>query len=648
MARLPGINYTAGVPSLGRTSPMIPVALAAAQTRALTSLGVAAGNIGDAYKAIQTEKGENQLTDAASMLKRGEAEIRTNPNIEERNEELEDLRRSIEDELTEGLSGTASKAFSDRWKPWSQGIADKLATDNITEEFQVEVANTIRSSEELAYEGDVIGANARINESGLLSDTQKELASKQNRLSFSLGDLERTTNSGDPDQIAELLEAIKDPDYTGPIEGANRQAAIRQLQGAFDTATLESKARVAHDREQFANELEIGVRTGTRSLSDIQTAFDTRDINGDTMITGPKKTQLEMLFYEQESDEQLGYEQHILVTEADGPLDRLNTDHTDAVDAVYDRYAILNADDPQKVQEYGVNLASRTNILPEALEGDLRRMAYADSAEGVRSTANVYEVLEREAPQVLADIGEREAAIYKSTLAFLRGGSSLEGAVEKAQDNAFKNPNEKALLVQRYNIEVSPNVTEGLAGFQDWLDRENTQFDISRIPWQGAPTATNANYSAYRSMEQEYWIHTNGDIGLTREFARADYMKLFATTNVNGKGEIMPYAPEREYGVAPGDDSLMNDLHAYYKVHDIADQSPFILSSAQTARDPVGARTYAVYTIDEFGNPKLFEKRWKMNTDEAFQERRRKYQKEQDVSRKQEEALKFGRFSSML
>ena len=636
MARLPGINYTAGVPSLGRDSPMAPVSVANAQAAALSSLGVAAQNIGDAYKAIQTEKGENQLADAASMLKRGEQEIRNNPNIEERDEELEDLRRSIGDELTGNLGGVAKRAFSDKWDPWSQNIADKMAVDNIKEMFLVEKNNTIISSEQLATDGDVIGANARIDGSKLLSKVDKTEQKKRNRFLFAAGDLERTTASGSPDEIAELLGEIEDDDYTGPFEGSNRIAAINQLKGAFDTATLESRSRVAHEREQFANELEIGVRTGVRGLLDIQAAFDERDINGDHMITGPKKTQLEILYYDEEDDEQEGYEQHILVTEADGPLDRTNKDHTDAVDFVYDRYAIRNEDNPQQVAEYGVNLASRTNILPEALEADIRRFAFAGSPKNVQEMANIYEVLEREAPQVIADIGEREKAVYKSTMAFFRGGVNLEDAVEMARENAHKKPAERDLLTQRYGIEFSPNVSEGMKGFQEWLHTDD-QFDIKW--YSGAPLATNANYAAYRSMEMAYWQNTDGNEALTRQFAREDYKRLFSTSSVNGKDEIMPYAPEREYGVPAGDDSLMNDLRSYYKAEKIAGDSPFILSDARTARDPVGARTYAVYTMDEFGNPKLHDKRWKMDTNEAFEQRKIEAQRVQDESRAHDEAV---------
>ena len=639
MARLPGINYTAGVPSLGRHDVTAPVRVANAQAAALGQLGVAAGKIGDAYKAIQVEKGENQLADAASILKRGEQEIRNNPNIEERDEELEDLRRSIGEELTSGLSGTAAKAFNDRWDPWSQNVADGLAVDNIKELYTVEKNLTIDSSRQMAKDGNAIEAFARVDGSKLLSEVEKTEIKKQLRFDHAAGDLERTSISGDADAIADLLGEIKDKDYTGPFEGSNRNAAINQLESAFKTATAASEARVAHEREQFANELEIGVRTGNRGLLDIQAAFDERDINGDTMITGPKKTQLEMIYYTREDDLQTQYEQLQLVGNVDGPLDRENTDHVDAVDFAYDDYAARNADDPQKVQEYGVNLASRTNILPESLEADIRRMAFAGSPQAVQDMANVYEVLEREAPQVLDGIGSQEKAIYKSTMAFLRGGGNLDDSVERARENAYKDPNEKRILRERYSIEFSPNVSEGMAGFQSWLDSENQQFDVSRMPWTGAPLATNANYAAYRSMEAEYWTNTNGDPGLTRQFAREDYKRLFSTTNVNSKGEIMPYAPEREYNVPVGDDTLMKDLHSYYKAEDIADEFPFIMSDARTARDPIGARTYAVYTMDEFNNPQLHEKRWKMNTDEAYQQRQKEAQKEQDASRRRDKAL---------
>ena len=638
MAKLPGINYSAPVPSAPMEDPMGPVRLAQTQTAAAKSIGVAVGAIGDVYKGIKEEEGRNALVEAASIWRRGEAEIRTNPNIEERNEEAETLRKDIEEEFTGGMHSISTKTFKEKWSEWSQIKIDGIATDGIKEQYLIQRGNTETNALNMAREGDLFEALSYLGESTVLNNSEKIKLTKAAKLEFALGDLERTTNSGDADSIAELLGEIKDSDYSGPFEDDNRKVAINQLESAFNTAVAGDIARVSHEREAFASELELGVRRGVLGPVDINAAFEELDANGDHMITGPKRTQLMSIYDQLQESLQKEYNQMTMVNEfmaVGGPMDRENKDHVDAVDFTYDNFVRRNSDDPQLMFEYGVNLAGRTNILPETLEADIRRMAFAGSPKAVEAMANVYEALEREAPQVLDGIGTKERAIYKSSMALLRGGSDLDKAVELARENAYKNPEEKTNLSQRYSIEFSPNISDSMESFQDWLHSED-QFDISYF--HGAPLATNANYTAYRSMEKEYWINTNGDAELTRQFAREDYKRLFSTSKINGHEEIMPYAPEREYGVEVGNELMFEDTQEFYREEKIIGDSPFILSDARTARDPLGARTYAVYTKDEFDHPKLYDKRWKMDMERANKKLKEQSQAEQDANRKRNKA----------
>lgn len=637
MAKLPGIKYGAKVPSLGREDIMGPIRLAQTQAAAAQSIGNAVGVIGDVYRGIKEEEGRSALVEASSAWKLGEAEIRTNPDIEERNEQAESLRRDIEEEFIGGMHNVSAKAFKNKWDAWAQSKIDGIATDGIKERYLIQRSNIERNSLSMAREGDLMEAVEYLRESVVLNDSEKSLLIEAAKLEFALGDLDRTTNSENADSIAELLEEIKDPDYTGPFEDQNREAAINQLEAAFKTATASDAARVAHEREAFASDLELNVRRGVAGPVDINAAFEERDANGDPMINGPKRTQLMMIYYESQNGLQNDYNKVRLVKEfmaAGGPMDRENKDHVDAVDFIYDDFTERNQDNPQLVFEYGVNLAGNTNILPESLEADLRRMAFAGSSDAVVAMANIYEVLEREAPQVLDGIGIKEKAIYKLSMAFLKGGTELEKAVEMAREEAFKNPEEKIHLSLLYSIEFSPNAAESAKSFQNWLDSED-QFDV-RFGWGGAPPANNAShltYSAYRSMEKGYWMQTNGNAELTQQFAREDFKRLFSTSSINGVDEIMPYAPEREYGYEIDDEFMQEDLQAFYQLEEIGGEHPFIVADARTARDNIGARSYAVYTKDEFGGLQLHDKRWKLNTAAVQEKLKIRDQALQDKSR---------------
>jgi hypothetical protein len=637
MAKLPGINYGAPVPSLGREDPMGPIRLAKIQTNAASAIGKAVGNIGDTYIGIKEEEGRNALVDAASAWRQGEAEIRTNPNIDERSADGEELRRNIEEEFTGGMHSISSKAFKAKWDEWSQKKLDGIVTDGIKEQYLTQRATTETNALKMARSGELTEALGYLGESTVLTATEISAIGEAARLEFALGDLERTTNSGDPDMVAELLGELQDPDYTGPFEDSNRAAAIRQLETAFDTATAGREARINHDRERFASNLERRVRKGLAGPVDIRAAFEEIDENGDHTITGPKMTQLLGIYDDMQMNLQNDYNKISMVKGflATGvPMDRENTDHVDAVDFAYDDFVRRNGNNTQLVAEYGVQLAGTTNILPESLEADLRRLAFAGAPKAVESMANIYEALEREAPQVLDGIGTKEKAIYKSTMSYFRGGTDLDRATELARENAYKNPEEKVNLSQRYSIEFSPNISDSMKSFQGWLDNQNDQFDVSFTGMGGAPLATNANYTAYRSMEKEYWINTNGDAALTQQFAREDYKRLFSTSKMNGNGQIMPYAPEREYGLDVGNESMLSDLHGFYKKEGISGSQPFILPDARTARDGLGKRTYAVYAHDEFGNPRIHDKRWKMNMTNKIANDKAEDQAEHDRQKK--------------
>jgi hypothetical protein len=637
MARLPGINYGAAVPSLGRGDVRGPLRVAAAQSAAAASIGRAAGVIGDAYKGIKEEEGRSALVEASSEWKRGEAEIRTNPNIDERNEQAEALRKDIEARFTDGMHSISAKAFKDKWDSWSQSKLDGVVTDGIQEQYITQRQKTETNALTMARNGELTESVGFVKESSVLNETEKAGIIKAAKLEFALGDLDRTSNSENPDMIAELLGEISDPDYSGPFKDDVRNAAINQLEGAFKTATAKRKESVAHEREEFASDLELGVRRGVLGPVDIMAAFEEMDENGDRIITGPKRTQLMAIYEGAQEDLQDDYAKSEMVKNymaAGESMDRENKDHIDAVDFAYDDFVRRNPDKHQLVAEYGIDLARVTNILPKTLERDVQRLAYRGAPKAVEMMANVYMNLEEKAPQTLHQIGTQEKAIYKSTLSFFRGGVDLDRSVEMARENAFKNPEEKNVLTQRYSIEFRPSMSDGMASFQGWLDNQNDLFDVSFAGMGGAPKATNSNYTAYRSLELAYWINTDGDQALSEQFAQEDYRRIFSTSKMASKSPIMPYAPEREYGVPIGHEPMKKDLQEYFRKEGISDKNPYIYSDPDTARSPLGGRTYAVGFKDEFGNDAHHMGRWKYNVEQAAVDKKAVDQAEHDRQKK--------------
>jgi len=632
MAKLPGIQYT-GVESLGREDPYGPMRVNRAEQRALQSIGAGIEQIGDYMNALQVEEGHNKAAEAATHLLREDAKIRTNPNIDERQDQLEAAAAEVATVYRSDLSRNATRAFEEKYIEFVRRSTDKMAIDNIGEKNEVERKKTITSASDMAYMGHGDAAKNRINASQLLSESEKEEAVALMQTQFELGLVDRTILNGTPEEILRIRDGIKAETYGGALQGRQRTGAIMALDQAYKNSQSERLALEAKQREYRASNLELAIHNDQAGPQHIEQAFIDDD------ITGPKRTQLMLTWQKRQADKMLTSDSVALVensiTSGIG-LDNRNPDHQDAVDRWYDEIQKEYAGDPKSMAAQAVNAAGRTNILPSKVESILHVTAMSGSDAMVKQTAELYEALEREAPQTLSRIGTESKAVYKSALMFVRGGTPVEDAVANARENAYKPSGEKEILRQEYASQIAPSIETHKKTMQKWMNQQNDHFDVSWGP-TGAPEPTNAHYASYRALESEYYTLT-GNEEQARTLARDDFMRLFSTSGINGQNEVMAFAPEREFTnlIKNTDnvDILQEDINVFYRKHDLDPDKAFIMSDAVTARGEPGDRTYAVYSVDEYGLPRKEPLRWTPDV-KSIEERYIGRVKELDKSKKQ-------------
>jgi len=609
VSKLPGIQYT-GTPSMGREDPYGPINVARAQSTALQSIGAGIGRVADAYVAIETEQGDNAATASLSELAAHDAEARTNPNVDERLKQFESAVAKTSSIYSKGLSGTATKAFSERFEKASTAMRDQLASDVVVDKYNEQRDITESVVLEAARQGHKNEAYARIGASQVFSDNEKYKIRQAVDLEHELGDIERTVASLDPQRISDKLEIVDNEDYKGPLQDSNRRTAVNELKKALSMSLSAEQARVSQEDAFMASELELGVESGVTTESDVDNAFwGEGQYEGRPIITGAKRTQLLGEIRDRYAKVNQFNDNVARVNQAVKSGVGLSPSNKDDIKAVNDWYDALESSGIQGQEKAyrTMEMISRTNIMPSKVRDDFERIALVGSPESMAYQADLYRALDRRAPQVVSDIGTDYKAVYQMYNSYINGGATQATAVEKSREILSIEPTTRAMRQQLYAQKYG-DIEAHREGFQSELANNEHGMDISIMPTGAPDLYSDQAFAAYKAVEYAYYQLT-GDFGAASEFALRDFKQIFSPSELNGEAKIMPYAPEREYNDIPFDE-LEGSLLQFYDDYNLEDKAPYIMPDEITARDARGERSYKVWYNDEFGFPKPFDVRW--------------------------------------
>lgn len=613
--KLPEIKYSTSVRPLTQISPFQPVKDAATNIAALESFGDIANTVGGIYTGVQKDKAIEYSGAAAARMAEARAEAETHPEPLERPNILRERAKEIDDEAKQTLSHEAYSFFQPKFTEKTSNLVNQFTVNSAIEANKVQRNNFVDTLNKVAQAGDIESAMDMIDEATMFSDSEKDALYEDIHVQREVGAVEKVKYSGNPIAIGSALENLVSKDYDGVLQGRQREAAIADLKSAYTTATAEARAKKEHADGRMWGDLKIAVTNGTAGLMDIEKAYDMYP----DVINESRRAEL-MMIHDRETKartKNAELSQMVDWSLANGePLNNKNTDHNKAVNAYYEKNPSF---------QLGIDLAAKTNIMPDLMEDEFRRLPFLGKPEKVLELANAYEILERESPLSLENIGTKQAAVLGTVSSLYRAGVPINEAVDLARENASKPPEEQKALQNEYV--VASREKPSLTRLESQMDSDD-RFDIS-MGILGAPDAPAALRSSYRAVEMEYYTKTGGDMDLAAKLAFNHIGRVYSSTEVNGKDQVIAYAPERVTGLPAK--FLTKDLKKQAKDYGLDPEKVMIVPDANTAREK-GIKSYPIYSIDRFNNPVPTGYRWTPDVDRYHKKRLDEAKKER-VSR---------------
>lgn len=612
--KFPEIQY-GQTQSFKLPSPWTPIKVSRAQTSVLENIAEPITTIHD---SIQKDRALQYYGKTAIKLAELEAQASTEPDATIAPSIVKEGIQEIDAQAKDELSGDSYRYFKQKFDTKAGNLhtgfivsSAKRANSEQRESFVADIGSIARS-------GDIDTSEEMIADATMFSDEEKEDLIASARQEYEIGLVESVRYSDDPDAIMSMVNHLKSDEYNGTLFGDKRSAAINALENAYANSVSEYEKQRAHTEGRVLGDLKLAITRGEASFYEIEDAYD----RFPDIITPSRRSSLMQLAEEvatkKREDNKLSAMVDWALTNGE-PLDPKNTDHKKAVNQYYEENAT-----EENAFQLGIDLAAKTNIMPDELQTDFRRLAFLGKPKRVLAVANAWEILERESPLSIEGLGTKQQAIYSTVSIMNRAGAPLDEALEVARENASKPPEQRQLLrntySQEYQIEGTRNRLKGM------MDSDNGKFDIS-FWFKGAPEPSPAIMSSYMALEQEYYTLTNGDIELASEMAYKHVGRIFSTSEINGDQQVFAYAPERVTGLPP--DWLRKDVKRQAKAHGLDPERVKVVPDAQTAREQ-GLRSYAVYFMNEFDNPEPADFRWTPDVQRYNKERAKKARKKRE------------------
>lgn len=204
-----------------------------------------------------------------------------------------------------------------------------------------------------------------------------------------------------------------------------------------------------------------------------------------------------------------------------------------------------------------VQLARKAGVVPDSAISWARANLTSGDPQVAAQGADLIARLEAGSPRALGfALDERTKAMADSVSQAVKAGTPAPIAVELARQQTDLSPQQLEGLKQRW-LAAKPQVTQAGA-LTDLLksDREFKPGMFSELP--DVPTQLQSEFDA---STQRYFDYTGGNLEQARQLAFRDIQRVWGVSTVNGKREILPYAPEVNFpGLTAAD--VRQDLSA--------------------------------------------------------------------------------------
>ncbi|HEK2062937.1 TPA: hypothetical protein SMS29_000228 [Proteus mirabilis] len=250
-----------------------------------------------------------------------------------------------------------------------------------------------------------------------------------------------------------------------------------------------------------------------------------------------------------EQDKQFAANRLQLSIQNNFPLDPNDKNNQQAADDYFEQHIqqSFNLRDDNSLNSVA-ELTARTGIIPSQIKSILDMGATSKDPEVVLPIAKMYGQIFDSNPASATDISSSTMAYYSKVYSLSRAGMPDEKAVETAFKTTFEQDERTKQMI------ASQIRDKGYIRDRDKAAQSNINdfftFGGFSSPNINKPSTENKAYLRdYQTLYDANFAETGGDTELAKKMTNAQIKNTWAISSVNGKDEVMRYAPEAVFNI---------------------------------------------------------------------------------------------------
>ncbi|HAT4984430.1 TPA: hypothetical protein I9786_002833 [Serratia marcescens] len=235
------------------------------------------------------------------------------------------------------------------------------------------------------------------------------------------------------------------------------------------------------------------------------------------------------------------------------PLDPNDKNNQAAADHYFEQHVapdfnINNAQSLNKVSE----ITTKSGMLPTQIKTMLTAGATSRDPAVVVPTAKMYGQIFDNNPAAATGVDKGAMAFYSKVYAYDRAGVPAEKAVDMAYNQVYQQDDRLKQMISQ-QVRDKDYIKARATAAQDNINSLSPSLTSFGAPSISAAGQANQLYQRdYQTIYDANFAQTGGDADQAKAMTNAMIKKVWAVSTINGKEEVMKYAPEAVYGVNNG------------------------------------------------------------------------------------------------
>ncbi|MEG7366325.1 hypothetical protein V6E14_00660 [Serratia marcescens] len=235
------------------------------------------------------------------------------------------------------------------------------------------------------------------------------------------------------------------------------------------------------------------------------------------------------------------------------PLDPNDKNNQAAADHYFDRqvapgFNINNGDSLNQVAE----ITTKSGMLPTQIKTMLTAGATSRDPAVVVPMAKMYGQIFDNNPAAATGVDKGAMAFYSKVYAYDRAGVPAEKAVDMAYNQVYQQDDRLKQMISQ-QVRDKDYIKARTTAAQDNINSLSPSWTSFGAPSISAAGQANQLYQRdYQTIYDANFAQTGGDADQAKAMTNAMIKKVWAVSTINGKEEVMKYAPEAVYGVTNG------------------------------------------------------------------------------------------------